>query len=137
MKQNIIDMFEKVKQFTKRIFIKGDNLLTEGTNKNSSNENTNNSTIQNVAKPKSMREQLEQERQMLVLQKKYECGEVKEEELSQEQKSELIEVYKKQIKTLEERKKQCELQISNYKKQLENVAFKANWNLFEHIKIMR
>ena len=131
MKQKIIQMLERIKMFIKKVFNRNDVLLIQDSKDNIDINNINSTVSPNVTKKQNMREQFEKERQLLELQRKYESGEIKEENLSQPQKSELIEIYKKQITTLEERKVQYQRQIDGYKRQILDAMYK----LKEQIKI--
>ena len=124
-------MLERIKMFIKKVFNRNDVLLIQDSKDNIDINNINSTVSPNVTKKQNMREQFEKERQLLELQRKYESGEIKEENLSQPQKSELIEIYKKQITTLEERKVQYQRQIDGYKRQILNAMYK----LKEQIKI--
>ena len=131
MKQKIIQMLERIKMFIKKVFNRNDVLLIQDSKDNIDINNINSTVSPNVTKKQNMREQFEKERQLLELQRKYESGEIKEENLSQSQKSELKEIYKKQITTLEERKVQYQRQIDGYKRQILDAMYK----LKEQIKI--
>ncbi len=124
-------MLERIKMFIKKVFNRNDVLLIQDSKDNIDINNINSTVSPNVTKKQNMREQFEKERQLLELQRKYESGEIKEENLSQPQKSELIEIYKKQITTLEERKVQYQRQIDGYKRQILDAMYK----LKEQIKI--
>ena len=131
MKQKIIQMLERIKMFIKKVFNRNDVLLIQDSKDNIDINNINSTVSPNVTKKQNMREQFEKERQLLELQRKYESGEIKEENLSQSQKEELKEIYKKQITTLEERKVQYQRQIDGYKRQILDAMYK----LKEQIKI--
>ena len=124
-------MLERIKMFIKKVFNRNDVLLIQDSKDNIDINNINSTVSPNVTKKQNMREQFEKERQLLELQRKYESGEIKEENLSQSQKSELKEIYKKQITTLEERKVQYQRQIDGYKRQILDAMYK----LKEQIKI--
>lgn len=60
-------------------------------------------------------EEMKKEYQILALQREYENGTIKEKELSKLEQEELLLLYKKQIKTLEENIVQHQKTLENYK----------------------
>lgn len=89
MKKEKLNLFEKISRFFKGIFYKRQN------------QNTVNSRKTYIEKQGTL-DILRKEQEILNIQMKYENGEMKESDLSDEEKEELAKLYKAQIKTLEE-----------------------------------
>lgn len=69
-------------------------------------------------------EELAEENRILELQRKYENGSIKEQELTSDEKIKLEELYKKQIKTLDENKEMYEKQLLDYKQRIVKIRKK-------------
>lgn len=112
----MLEIFKKIKEYLKKLFgssnvlmIKEKNTVSDAYSENNSNENVPN-------KQQTMRSKFEEERKIAEIQRKYELGEIKEEDIPDEEKNQIIELYKRQIQTLQERKTECLRQIDGYKK---------------------
>lgn len=105
--------FSKIKRFFKNIFSKEKNY-------NNSNVEAENNNEENNEKD-SFRESLkvispEEDPELLLLQKKLRAGEIKIEDLSDEQEDKLIELYDRQIKIKKQRIEELRNEIKAQKK---------------------
>lgn len=110
------NVLKKIKEFFKSLFGKSDALMLKEKNtvSNACSENKSNESISN--KPQTMRSKFDEERKLYEIQKRYELGEIKEEDISTEEKEKIMDLYKKQIRNLQERKTEYLRQIDGYKK---------------------
>ena len=99
IKQNKKNIFDKVIRFIKTIFFKKEEQAVFKTEKQ-------------VIKDESFISGLKQGGEILSLQERFESGEIKESNLTEEQKNKLIDLYKKQISELKHN-------IRNYDRDLE------------------
>lgn len=68
----------------------------------------------------SIFDDFEEKNRLLKLQKDYESGIIKEEELSEQQKQQLMELYNEQIKNLEEEINRTKVEMKMYKHKIKN-----------------
>ena len=106
IKKENLNIFEKLKNFLKRIFYKQDK--KESIQKTEGSIVKNNDIV-NVFKEKE---------KIIKLQEKYEAGEILESDLSEEEKIKLEELYKQQIKILEDNIYEYKNKLKNYKNQI-------------------
>lgn len=96
-------IFQKIRNFLKSVF-----------NKNSSFENV--SIYENhVYEKNNFITDLKEKREILTLQEQFETGKILEENISDDQKNHLINLYKEQIKTLEENLNMYKNKLETYK----------------------
>lgn len=96
-------IFQKIRNFLKNVF-----------NKNSSFENV--SIYENhVYEKNNFITDLKEKREILTLQEQFETGKILEENISADQKNYLINLYKEQIKTLEENLNIYKNKLETYK----------------------
>lgn len=96
IKNEKISFWNKIKTFFKGIF----------------GNKEKNSTIDKPVTDNNLRKEFEEEKRILNIQERYEKGELQEELISEEDKQKLMQLYKKQIHTLE-------TNVENYKRELE------------------
>ena len=84
-------------------------------------------SLNNLSK-KNIIDELEDKRKIIKLQQKYEAGKIKEEELSEVQKKELLNLYQEQISTLEGNiilyKRKLKLYKKKISEKMEKMKFK-------------
>lgn len=102
--KNMTSIFKRIKNFLFKLFNKSETLLLDS---RKDDNIIGNNTIY----------ELKKENEILSIQREYEKGIIKEESLTNNEKEELIALYKKQIKTLEEN-------IINQKNKL--ISYKIN-----------
>lgn len=116
VKINENSIFYKIKQFFKKIFYKKEtiNNITVETNKvilpNDNKKNKFMEEIKNIE---------DEETLLLKLQKKFRSGEIKEEELTEEQVESLCELYDKQIANLRKSNEIRKQKLLEYRKKLQ------------------
>ena len=116
MKKNEnISIWKRIINFLKKIFGKSDVLLIDSPQKEYTSRD---STI----------EELSKQSKILALQKDYENGIIKEEQLSSDEKSSLKELYKKQVETLEIDIAIKKRELQSYKKKILNATQKLSLN---------
>lgn len=111
-------IFYKIKRFFKNLFNKGkdttDNyIVIEEKNSFVEDENKKNSFMEAISNID------DEETKLLKLQKQYRSGEIKEEELSQEQVNSLCKLYDKQITNLKKSNEIRKQRLLEYKKKLQ------------------
>ena len=74
----------------------------------------------------SIFDEFEEKNKLLKLQKDYENGIIREEDLSEKQKSELMKLYKEQISNLEEEAIRCQKKLEMYKSKIIEKRKKLN-----------
>jgi len=99
-----INIFERIIMFFKGLFCKNKTNKSNVINYN----NMKNNTI----------DELRKENRLLTLQKEYEKGIIKKDNLSDTQKQELLTLYKKQVKSLEDNIDEYKRIMDNYKKKI-------------------
>lgn len=105
-KQENISIWKRIVGFIKKIFNKKDVLLIDSPKEQKYIEREN--TIEEISKQYSI----------MALQKDYERGIIKEEELSKVEKDNLAELYKKQVETLEMNIAIKKQELQNYKEKI-------------------
>lgn len=99
-----LNIFQKISGFLKKIFYK--NSIEEKTEENVIKQESN------------IIKELKEEQNILNLQEQYEAGKIKEENISEEDKDKLVELYKEQIKTLENNVALYKNSLKNYKEKI-------------------
>lgn len=118
-KQKNINIWKKIVRFTKKIFRINDVLLIESPKEE---ENTiRESTIK----------ELSNQYKIMALQKDYESGIIKEEELSDYERDNLLKLYKKQVETLEINIAIKKQELLNYKEKILKAKQKLSLNANE------
>lgn len=115
IKINENSIFYKIKQFFKNLFSKNKPAVTDVpvTGNNRSNENKKNTLMEDIKKIE------DEETFLLKLQKKYRSGEIKEEELTEEQVISLCKLYDRQIANLKKSNEIKKQKILEYRKKLQ------------------
>lgn len=115
VKINENSIFYKIKNFFRNIFGRNEknvkNIIEE--RKTISQENGKSSFIENIRNVEN------EETKLLKLQKKYRNGEIKEENMTQEQVSSLIALYDKQISNLRKSNEIRKQKLSEYRKNMQ------------------
>lgn len=111
-----ISIWKRIVNFIKKLFGKNDVLLIDSPK--TDNYSFKNNTIEEISK----------EYKILELQRKYENGSIKEDELSDYEKDSLKKLYKKQIETLKTNIAIKEKEILGYKEQIIEVKQKLALN---------
>lgn len=108
-------IFYKIKRFFKNLFNKNTNsyAVIEETNNSVKNENKKNSFMEEIKNIEN------EETQLLKLQKQYRSGEIKEEELTEEQVSSLCALYDKQIANLRKSNEIRKQKLLEYRRKLQ------------------
>ena len=111
-------IFYKIKRFFKNLFNKNkdttDNyVVIEETNSSAENENKKSSFMESIKNIE------DEETKLLKLQKQYRSGEIKEEELSQEQVNSLCELYDRQIANLKKSNEVRKQKLLEYRRKLQ------------------
>lgn len=111
-------IFYKIKRFFKNLFNKNayttDNyVVIENNNSSIESENKKNSFIE------SIRNIEDEETKLLKLQRQYRSGEIKEEELTEEQVNSLCTLYDRQIADLKESNKMRKQRLLEYRRKLQ------------------
>ena len=111
-------IFYKIKKFFRNLFykdteIKSNVIIEENINSNVENENTKSAFIESIRNIEN------EETKLLKLQKQYRSGEIKEEELSQEQVNSLCYLYDKQIANLKKSNAIRKQKILEYRRKLQ------------------
>ena len=111
-------IFYKIKRFFKNLFNKNkdttDNyFIIEETNCSSENENKKSSFMESIKNIE------DEETKLLKLQKQYRSGEIKEEELSQEQVKSLCDLYDRQIANLKKSNEIRKQKLLEYRRKLQ------------------
>lgn len=108
-------IFYKIKTFFKNLFHKGNNINII--------QETRDITIENESKKNAFMEEIrkveDEETKLLKLQKQYRSGEIKEEDLTEEQIKSLNKLYDKQITNLKKSNEIRKQKISDYRKRLQ------------------
>ena len=108
-------IFYKIKTFFKNLFHKGNNINII--------QETRDITIENESKKNAFMEEIrkveDEETKLLKLQEQYRSGEIKEEDLTEEQIKSLNKLYDKQITNLKKSNEIRKQKISNYRKRLQ------------------
>ena len=108
-------IFYKIKTFFKNLFHKGNNINII--------QETRDITIENESKKNTFMEEIrkveDEETKLLKLQKQYRSGEIKEEDLTEEQIKSLNKLYDKQITNLKKSNEIRKQKISDYRKRLQ------------------
>ena len=105
-KQGQVSIWNKIIKLIKNVFIKKDVLLIESVKEN-----------KNISK-NNLIDELSRENRVRTLQRAYEEGNVKLSEISDEDKNNLINLYKQQIKTLEDNINNKKIKLNNYKNKI-------------------
>lgn len=79
-----------------------------------------------IKEKKNIIEELEEQRKILELQKKYEAGIIKEEELTEEEKEKLIDLLNQQIETLERNIESYKQTLRGYRDKILEIRKKHN-----------
>ena len=115
-KINENSIFYKIKQFFKKLFYKKETI-------NNITVETNKVILQNDNKKNKFMEEIknieDEETLLLKLQKKFRSGEIKEEELTEEQVKSLCELYDKQIANLRKSNEIRKQKLLEYRKKLQ------------------
>ena len=117
IKVNENSIFYKIKQFFKNLFHKNDftnNVVTTDVTSNITADEDKRTTFMDEIKKVENEETL-----MLKLQKKYRNGEIKEEELTEEQVNSLCELYDKQIANLRKSNEIRKQKLLEYRRKLQ------------------
>ena len=113
-RNNENNLFYKIKQFFRNLFHKdniSDNVITANVNSNiTSDKNKRNTFIEEIKKIE------DEETILLKLQQKYRSGEIKEEDLTEEQINSLCKLYDKQIATLRKSNEIKKQKLLKYRK---------------------
>ena len=116
VKINENSIFYKIKQFFKKLFYKKETI-------NNITVETNKVILQNENKKNKFMEEIknieDEETLLLKLQKKFRSGEIKEEELTEEQVKSLCELYDKQIANLRKSNEIRKQKLLEYRKKLQ------------------
>ncbi len=116
VKINENSIFYKIKQFFKKLFYKKETI-------NNITVETNKVILQNDNKKNKFMEEIknieDEETLLLKLQKKFRSGEIKEEELTEEQVKSLCELYDKQIANLRKSNEIRKQKLLEYRKKLQ------------------
>lgn len=116
VKINENSIFYKIKQFYKKLFYKKETI-------NNITVETNKVILQNDNKKNKFMEEIknieDEETLLLKLQKKFRSGEIKEEELTEEQVKSLCELYDKQIANLRKSNEIRKQKLLEYRKKLQ------------------
>ncbi len=116
VKINENSIFYKIKQFFKKLFYKKETI-------NNITVETNKVILQNDNKKNKFMEEIknieDEETLLLKLQKKFRSGEIKEEELTEEQVKSLCELYDKQITNLRKSNEIRKQKLLEYRKKLQ------------------
>ena len=116
VKINENSIFYKIKQFFKKLFYKKETI-------NNITVETNKVILQNDNKKNKFMEEIknieDEEALLLKLQKKFHSGEIKEEELTEEQVKSLCELYDKQIANLRKSNEIRKQKLLEYRKKLQ------------------
>ena len=116
VKINENSIFYKIKQFFKKLFYKKETI-------NNITVETNKVILQNDNKKNKFMEEIknieDEETLILKLQKKFRSGEIKEEELTEEQVKSLCELYDKQIANLRKSNEIRKQKLLEYRKKLQ------------------
>ena len=117
IKINENSIFHKIKQFFKNLFHKNESAVNdipaEASNVIRSDKDKRNSFMEEIKKIE------DEETLLLELQKKYRTGEIKEEDLTDEQVNSLCKLYDKQISNLRKSNEIRKQKILEYKKKLQ------------------
>ena len=117
LKINESSIFYKIKQFFRNLFHKNDftnNVVTTDVTSNITADEDKRTTFMDEIKKVENEETL-----MLKLQKKYRNGEIKEEELTEEQVNSLCELYDKQIANLRKSNEIRKQKLLEYRRKLQ------------------
>ena len=108
-------IFYKIKQFFKNLFSRNEFTVTDVpvTENDRQDENKKNTFMENIKKIE------DEETVLLKLQKKYRNGEIKEEDLTEEQVNSLCKLYDKQISNLRKSNEIRKQKILEYRKKLQ------------------
>lgn len=111
-------IFYKIKRFFKNLFNKNADItdeyaVIEGDNNSVESENRKNSFME------SIRNIEDEETKLLKLQKQYRSGEIKEEELTEEQVNSLCSLYDRQIANLRKSNKMRKQRLLEYRRKLQ------------------
>lgn len=111
--QNKFNIFQKIRMFLNKIFYKNTEIKNETISYNDD---------------KNILDELKRQNKFIQLQEKYEKGNIKEEELSEDEKEELLNLYKKQIKNLEQNVNKYQKELENYKCKIIKKKNQFNFN---------
>lgn len=111
-------IFYKIKSFFKNLFKKNNNTIDnysviEEKDRSEKNSNKKDSFLENIKNIEN------EETKLLKIQKKYRSGEIKEEELTEEQVKSLCELYDKQIANLRKSNEIRKQKLLEYRKKLQ------------------
>lgn len=117
VKVNENSIFYKIKQFLKNIFHNNkstdNNTTAKAKNSNVTDDNKRNTFMESIKNIEN------EETKLLKLQKQYRSGEIKEEELTQEQVSSLCALYDKQIANLRKSNEIRKQKLLRYRRKLQ------------------
>ncbi len=110
-----ISIFEKIKNFFRKIFVKD---KFEEVYISEQNETSN----------YNIRDKFKKEKIIIELQQKYENGMILEGQMSEEERNNLLDLYKKQIEDLENKIIEAKMTLNNYKNRILEVKRKVEAN---------
>lgn len=106
IKKKKVNIFQRISQFISKLFI----------SKKQNDEEYNKKEILNIDNTFNI--QFENSRNILEFQRKFECGELKEDDMTEEEKNNLIKLYKEQIETLENNIEMHKKNLARYKEKI-------------------
>ena len=112
-------IFYKIKRFFKNLFTRKDNNIDNSFTVTQNQDNIQDDKNQKNSFMAEIRNIEDEETKLLKLQKQYRNGEIKEEELTEEQVNSLCDLYDKQIANLRESNEMRKQKLLEYRKRLQ------------------